>query len=99
MEILTEDRRASSSLGTKLSVDRAPSSDGIDIDSCQRVTIRNCDISNGDDCIALKGTKGPLAHARRIESAGRRHYDRKLHVLKMGMAWSLAVVRRPSCEM
>lgn len=45
----------------EVSVDRAPSSDGIDIDSCQRVTIRNCDISNGDDCIALKGTKGPLA--------------------------------------
>lgn len=45
----------------EISVDRAPSSDGIDIDSCQRVTIRGCDISNGDDCIALKGTKGPLA--------------------------------------
>ena len=25
------------------------------------VTIRGCTISNGDDCIALKGTKGPLA--------------------------------------
>lgn len=45
----------------EISVDRAPSSDGIDIDSCQNVTIRNCTISVGDDCIALKGTKGPLA--------------------------------------
>lgn len=45
----------------EISVDRAPSSDGIDIDSCQHVVIRCCTISNGDDCIALKGTKGPLA--------------------------------------
>ena len=40
---------------------RAPSTDGIDIDSSQRVTVRGCHISVGDDCIALKGTKGPLA--------------------------------------
>jgi len=40
---------------------RAPSSDGIDIDSCQRVTVRACTFSVDDDCIALKGTKGPLA--------------------------------------
>lgn len=45
----------------EISVERAPSSDGIDVDSCQRVTIRGCTISNGDDCIALKGSKGPLA--------------------------------------
>ncbi len=45
----------------EISVERAPSSDGIDIDSCQNVVIRGCRISNGDDCIALKGTKGPLA--------------------------------------
>ena len=41
---------------------RAPpaprSTDGIDIDSCQWVTIKNTFISNNDDCIALKGTKG-----------------------------------------
>lgn len=45
----------------EISVDRAPSSDGIDVDSCRDVIIRGCTISNGDDCIALKGTKGPLA--------------------------------------
>lgn len=45
----------------EISIGRAPSSDGIDVDSCQDVVIRNCTISVGDDCIALKGTKGPLA--------------------------------------
>ena len=38
--------------------DRAPSSDGIDIDSCQWVTVKHCRLSVGDDCIAVKGTKG-----------------------------------------
>ncbi len=36
----------------------APSTDGIDIDSCQHVTIRGCYISVDDDCIAIKGSKG-----------------------------------------
>jgi polygalacturonase len=40
---------------------RGPSTDGIDIDSSQRVTIRHCYISTNDDNIALKGSKGPLA--------------------------------------
>lgn len=39
----------------------APSSDGIDVDCCQDVTISKCFFSVGDDCIALKGTKGPFA--------------------------------------
>jgi polygalacturonase len=38
-----------------------PSTDGIDVDSSQNVTIRRCHISVNDDNIALKGTKGPLA--------------------------------------
>jgi len=38
-----------------------PSTDGIDVDSSQRVTIRRCYISTGDDDIALKGSKGPRA--------------------------------------
>jgi len=42
----------------EISIDRAPSSDGIDVDSCQNVFIRDCIISVGDDCIALKGSKG-----------------------------------------
>lgn len=40
---------------------QAPSSDGIDVDSCQNVTIRGCFFSVTDDCIAMKGTKGPFA--------------------------------------
>jgi polygalacturonase len=39
----------------------SPSTDGIDIDSCQNVTVRDCHISTDDDCIALKGSKGPDA--------------------------------------
>ena len=40
---------------------RGPSTDGIDVDSSQNVTIRRCYISTGDDDIALKGSKGPRA--------------------------------------
>lgn len=40
---------------------RGPSTDGIDLDSSQNVTIRRCYISTNDDNIALKGSKGPLA--------------------------------------
>ena len=40
---------------------RGPSTDGIDVDSSQDVTIRRCYISTGDDDIALKGSKGPHA--------------------------------------
>ena len=40
----------------------APSSDGIDLDVCKGVTIRNCFISVNDDAIVIKGGKGPTAH-------------------------------------
>lgn len=40
---------------------KCPSTDGIDVDSCQRVTIRGCTFRVDDDCIAMKGSKGPLA--------------------------------------
>ncbi len=40
---------------------RGPSTDGMDIDSSQNVTIRKCYISCNDDNIALKGSKGPFA--------------------------------------
>jgi polygalacturonase len=40
---------------------KAPSTDGIDIDVCRKITIRNCYISVNDDGIAIKGGKGPTA--------------------------------------
>lgn len=42
----------------------APSTDGIDIDVCKKVTIRNCYISVNDDAVCIKGGKGPDAHKR-----------------------------------
>jgi polygalacturonase len=40
----------------------APSTDGIDIDSCSNVTVRGCYLAVDDDCIAIKCGKGPRAH-------------------------------------
>jgi alpha-L-rhamnosidase len=40
---------------------RSPSTDGIDVDSCQKVVIRGCNISVDDDNIVLKGNKGTSA--------------------------------------
>ncbi len=40
---------------------QAPSTDGIDLDSCRKVTIDGCFFSVTDDCIAAKGSKGPFA--------------------------------------
>jgi polygalacturonase len=40
----------------------APSTDGIDLDVCSNVVIRNCYISVNDDAVCIKGGKGPLAH-------------------------------------
>jgi polygalacturonase len=40
----------------------APSTDGIDLDVCSDVIIRNCNISVNDDAICIKGGKGPFAH-------------------------------------
>ncbi len=39
----------------------APSTDGIDIDVCEDVLIKNCYFSVNDDAVVLKGGKGPYA--------------------------------------
>lgn len=44
---------------------KAPSTDGIDIDVCKKVTVRKCYISVNDDAVCIKGGKGPDAHLRR----------------------------------
>jgi polygalacturonase len=38
----------------------APHNDGIDIDSCEHVSIKNCDIESGDDAICLKSTSSAV---------------------------------------
>ncbi|NCU02802.1 MAG: exopolygalacturonase [Chitinophagaceae bacterium] len=43
---------------------KAPSTDGIDIDVCKKVTVRKCYISVNDDAVCIKGGKGPDAHVR-----------------------------------
>lgn len=58
--VLIEDLQITIPSAWRLSI-RAPSTDGIDIDSSQHVTVRRCYISTHDDNIALKGTKGPRA--------------------------------------
>ena len=40
---------------------KCPSTDGTDIDSCQYVTIQGCIYRVDDDCVCLKGSKGPFA--------------------------------------
>ncbi|MCH3907110.1 MAG: glycosyl hydrolase family 28 protein [Sphaerochaeta sp.] len=41
---------------------RAASTDGIDLDASRHVVVRDCTFSVDDDCICLKGGKGPDAH-------------------------------------
>jgi polygalacturonase len=48
----------------------APSSDGVDIDVCKKVTVRNCYISVNDDAVCVKGGKGPNAHELSQNGAG-----------------------------
>jgi polygalacturonase len=58
--VLVENCRFEAPSG-KVPDNHAPSSDGIDVDSSQDITISKCYFSVGDDDIALKGSKGPFA--------------------------------------
>ena len=40
--------------GIKITDNRGPSTDGVNIDSSSYVLVQNCDIDNNDDCICLK---------------------------------------------
>lgn len=44
-----------------------PNSDGIDLDCCRFVTVSDCRIDAGDDCITLRGNVGPLKTPRPCE--------------------------------
>ncbi|HVS53646.1 MAG TPA: glycosyl hydrolase family 28 protein [Opitutaceae bacterium] len=59
-DVTIEDVRITIPSSARLNV-RGPSTDGIDVDSSRDVVIRRCYISNNDDNIALKGSKGPKA--------------------------------------
>ncbi len=59
-DVLIENLRITLPSTAKLNI-HGPSTDGIDVDRSQDVTIRHCYISVNDDDIALKGSKGPRA--------------------------------------
>ncbi|MGO4170007.1 glycoside hydrolase family 28 protein [Novosphingobium sp. YAF33] len=69
---------------------QAPSTDGIDVDSCRQVTVDGCTFSVTDDCIAAKGSKGPHALEDRdsppVEGLRVRncHFRRGHHALACG---------------
>ncbi len=44
-----------------------PNGDGIDIDCCRFVTISDCIIDSGDDCITLRGYQEPLKRKKNCE--------------------------------
>ena len=46
---------------------RTPNGDGLDIDCCRRVTVSDCIIDSGDDCITLRGSDTALKNPRPCE--------------------------------
>lgn len=55
-DVLVDGVRIRNTVGDTIT---SPNTDGIDIDACRRVEVRNCDVETGDDCIVLKnGTPG-----------------------------------------
>lgn len=46
---------------------RVPNNDGIDIDCCSWVTVSDCLVRCADDCLTLRGNRGPLKTPRACE--------------------------------
>lgn len=54
--------------GLRIETDqRTPNGDGIDIDCCRRVTVSDCIIDTGDDCITLRGASTRLKNKKACE--------------------------------
>lgn len=67
--------------------DQSPNTDGIDIDACRHVEVRDCDIETGDDCIVLKNGYAEWA---------RESYDIRIHDCTVaGWANGLKIGTRP----
>lgn len=45
---------------------KSPNTDGIDPESCRKVTIRNCSIDCGDDCIVLKSGYNEMGVVKKV---------------------------------
>ena len=54
--------------GVKIDSKCSYNNDGIDIDCCRNVTVKNCDIDSGDDSVVLKSTKNIASENIRIEN-------------------------------
>jgi alpha-L-rhamnosidase len=74
--------------------EQAPSTDGIDLDSCQNVSIQDCYFSVTDDCIAAKGSKGPRAMQDKDSPPVEHVRVRNCHFRRGPQAFSCGSVRR-----
>ena len=46
---------------------RMINNDGFHVDGCRRVTIRNCDLRTGDDCVVMRAIQSPCGDSRLCE--------------------------------
>lgn len=67
--------------GITVHSDVAGNNDGIDIDSCSRVRIANCDIYSGDDAVVLKATSDRICRDVTITNC---HLSSRCNAFKLG---------------